>query len=87
MQMIDLEEPMTKKEQAEIKKALEEVYKKSINLEDVLFKTKQINGYVEVAHNEKYVLITNTKGGHAEVYLKARTFAKIAKELGYVRGE
>jgi hypothetical protein len=83
--MIDLEEPMTKKEQAEIKKALEEVYKKSINLEDVLFKTKQINGYVEVAHNEKYVLITNTKGGSVTVQLKARTFGKIAKELGYIK--
>jgi len=81
--MIDLEEPMTKEEQKEIKKALADATKNGVKLDDVLFKVAQVNGYVEVAYNEKYVLITNTKGGAVTVQLKARTFDKIAKELGY----
>ncbi len=85
MQMIDLEEPMTKAEQKEVKKALADALKNGVGLEEVLFQTKQINGYVELAHNEKYVLITNTKGGATTVQLKARTFDKIAKALGYTK--
>lgn len=74
---------MTKEEQKEIKKALADATKNGVKLDDVLFKVAQVNGYVEVAYNEKYVLITNTKGGAVTVQLKARTFNKIAKELGY----
>lgn len=81
--MIDLEEPVTKEEQMQIKKALKDARKNSVTLDDVLFQVKQINGYVELAHNEKFVIITNTKGGEVSVTLKARTFDKIAKELGY----
>lgn len=87
MSMTDLEEPMTKEEQKEIKKALADVLKKGVHLEDVLFKTKQINGYVELAYNEKYVVITNTKGGEVTIQLKSRTFDKIAKELGYKKSD
>lgn len=74
---------MTKEDQKEIKKALKDAIKNAVPLDEVLFQTKQINGYVEVAYNEKYILITNNKGGAVTVQLKARTFDKIAKELGY----
>lgn len=83
MPIIDLEEPMTDAEKKEVQKALKSVIEDGVQLNDVLFKTEQINGYVTLSHNDKYVLIENTKGGKAEVHLKARTFDKIAKALGY----
>lgn len=83
MQMIDLEEPMTNAEKKEVQKALKSVIEDGVQLNDVLFQTAQINGYVTVLHNDKYVIIENTKGGLAEVHLKVRTFDKIAKALGY----
>lgn len=83
--MIDLEEPMTNEEKKEVKKALKSVIEDGIELNDVLFQTEQINGYVTVLHNDKYIIIENTKGGKAEVHLKARTFDKIAKSLGYTK--
>ena len=54
-------------------------------LQDVLFQVLQVNGYVSVYHNEKYVIIENTKKFTSSVPLKVRTFDKIAKELGYVK--
>lgn len=82
---IDLEEPVTKEDQKEIRKALADAMKNGVGLDEVLFRTKQVNSNVELVYNEKYVGITNTKGGTQTVFLKARTFDKIAKELGYVR--
>jgi len=83
MQMIDLEEPMTKAEQKELKEALKSVLDKGELLQDVLFKVEQINGYVSVYHNDKYVIIENSKKFTSSVPLKLRTFDKIAKALGY----
>lgn len=83
MSMIDLEEPVTEQEKKEVKQALKSVIEDGVQLNDVLFKTEQINGYVTLLHNDKYVIIENTKGGKAEVHLKSRTFDKIAKKLGY----
>jgi len=85
MQIIDLEEPMTNKEKVEVKKALKSVIENGVKLNDVLFEIEQINGYVTVSHNNKYIIIENTKGEFAEVYLKTRTFDKIAKKLGYTK--
>jgi hypothetical protein len=87
MQMIDLEEPMTKEEVKELKKALKDVTEDGVLLQDVLFKVLQVNGYVSVYHNDKYVIIENTKKGTSSVPLKVRTFDKIAKALGYRRGQ
>lgn len=74
---------MTNAEKKEVQKALKSVIEDGVQLNDVLFQTAQINGYVTVFHNDKYVIIENTKGGLAEVSLKVRTFDKIAKALGY----
>lgn len=74
---------MTKAEQKEVKKAVRAVIEDGVLLSDILFQTKQINGYVTLSHNDKYIIIENNKGGEAAVYLKMRTFRKIAKELGY----
>jgi hypothetical protein len=87
MQMIDLEEPMTKEETKELEKALKSVTEDGVLLQDVLFKVLQVNGYVSVYHNDKYVIIENTKKGTSSVPLKVRTFDKIAKALGYRRGQ
>jgi hypothetical protein len=85
MQMIDLEEPMTKEEVKELEKALKSVTEDGVLLQDVLFKVLQVNGYVSVYHNDKYVIIENTKKGTSSVPLKLRTFHKIATALGYRR--
>jgi len=87
MSIIDLEEPMTKEEQKELAKALKDVAEDGVILQDVLFKVLQVNGYVSVYHNDKYVIIENTKKFTSSVPLKVRTFDKIAKELGYVKSK
>ncbi len=74
---------MTKAEQKELKEALKSVLDKGELLQDVLFKVEQINGYVSVYHNDKYVIIENSKKFTSSVPLKLRTFDKIAKALGY----
>lgn len=74
---------MTKAELNELKQALKAVKDDGVLLQDVLFKTVQINGYVTLFHNDKYIIIENAKKGTSSVPLKVRTFDKIAKELGY----
>ncbi len=74
---------MDKEDIKQITKALKSVKDDGVMLQDVLFKTVQVNGYVTVYHNDKYVIIENTKKGTSSVPLKVRTFDKIAKELGY----
>ena len=76
---------MTKEEKKELEKALKDVTENGVLLQDVLFQVIQVNGYVSVYHNDKYVIIENTKKGTSSVPLKARTFDKIAKELGYIK--
>jgi len=85
MSIIDLEEPMTKEEMKELARAVKDVTEDGVLLQDVLFKVVQINGYVSVYHNDKYVIIENTKKGTSSVPLKVRTFGKIANALGYVK--
>lgn len=85
MSIIDLEEPMTKEEQKELAKALKDVAEDGVILQDVLFKVVQVNGYVSIYHNDKYVIIENTKKFTSSVPLKVRTFDKIAKALGYAK--
>jgi len=76
---------MTKEEKKELEKALKDVTENGVLLQDVLFQVIQVNGYVSVYHNDKYVIIENTKKYTSSVPLKVRTFDKIAKELGYVK--
>ena len=85
MSIIDLEEPMTKEEMKELARAVKDVTEDGVLLQDVLFKVVQINGYVSIYHNDKYVIIENTKKGTSSVPLKVRTFGKIANSLGYVK--
>ena len=54
---------MTKEEVKELEKALKDVTEDGVLLQDVLFKVLQVNGYVSVYHNDKYVIIENTKKG------------------------
>lgn len=70
--MIDLEEPMTKQEL----KLLEQLVK---------LQYKKINTHVHISYNNEVVQIVNTKGGEASVFLKLKTFEKIATILGYSR--
>lgn len=72
MQMIDLEEPMTKQEL----KLLEQLVK---------LQYKKINTHVHISYDNEVVQIVNTKGGEASVFLKLKTFEKIAKELGHAK--
>lgn len=72
LSMIDLEEPVTKKELKELAELMSLEYKK-------------INSYVHISYDNEFIQIVNTKGGEASVFLKRRTFEKIAKELGYSR--
>ena len=76
---------MTKEEMKELAKAVKDVTEDGVLLQDVLFKVVQINGYVSIYHNDKYVIIENTKKGTSSVPLKVRTFGKIANALGYVK--
>ena len=70
MQMIDLEEPVTKKELKELGQLLKLEYKK-------------INTHVHISYDDEVIQIVNTKGGEASVFLKLKTFEKIANVLGY----
>lgn len=70
MSMIDLEEPLTKEQLKQI-----EAYG--------LGKFKEFNEHVSIWYDKDAIAISNAKGGKAEVVLKLKTFAKIAKELGY----
>ncbi len=70
MQMIDLEEPMSKKELRQLEELLGLEYKK-------------INTHVHISYDNEVVQIVNNKGGEASVFLKLSTFEKVAKELGY----
>jgi hypothetical protein len=76
---------MTKEETKELEKALKDVTENGVLLQDVLFQVIQVNGYVSVYHNDKYVIIENTKKYTSSVPLKVRTFDKIARALGYVK--
>lgn len=76
---------MDKEDIKQITKALKSIKDDGVMLQDVLFKTVQVNGYVTVYHNDKYVIIENTKKGTSSVPLKRRTFDKIADVLGYVK--
>lgn len=72
MQMIDLEEPMTKQEL----KLLEQLVK---------LQYKKINTHVHISYDNEFIQIVNTKGGEASVFLKRKTFEKIIKVLGYIK--
>lgn len=68
--MIDLEEPLTKKEAQQLSKLVGLEYKK-------------INKYVHINYDNEIIQIINDNGGEASVFLKLATFEKIVKELGY----
>lgn len=72
-------------EQKELAQALKSVTEDGVLLQDVLFKVLQVNGYISVFHNDKYIIIENTKKYTSSVPLKVRTFDKIAKALGYIK--